>query len=85
MLLSGKRRGACSALRWNNELARYRCGAIAMPAEVVGMALPWWLQWTGGLLTAMLARLAPRWIARGTGCDSSLQIDAAIRDNALHD
>lgn len=65
MLLSRRRRGACTALRWDEAKARYTCGAVSAPAEV----LP------GPLRAAapLLARLAPRWIAAGRGCDAALE------------
>ena len=31
MLLSGRRSGACSALRWSDDEGRYRCGALTVP------------------------------------------------------
>ncbi|MEK9802796.1 MAG: hypothetical protein VW475_05250, partial [Curvibacter sp.] len=34
-LLSRRRRGACSALRWEEGAALYRCGALTAPAEVL--------------------------------------------------
>jgi hypothetical protein len=62
MWVSRRMKGACAALVWNDEQARYRCGVVAEPAR--------WLPW----LPAGLARkLALRWIAAADGCDSDLQ------------
>ncbi len=65
VLLSRKRTGACAALRWHEAEARYRCGAVTEPAAV----LPAW----GRPLAWALGRLAGRWIAAGSGCDSSIE------------
>ena len=40
MVLSLKRRGACDALHWDPVQARYRCGAIVQPAQVLRAVLP---------------------------------------------
>jgi len=68
VLLSGRRSGACRAVRWNAQGAIYRCGAIESPAEV----LPAALQWLKAPLAWVLRRLAGRWIAAGAGCDCDL-------------
>ncbi|KQP43552.1 hypothetical protein [Pseudorhodoferax sp. Leaf274] len=60
MLLSRRRRGACSAVRWDEGQGRYLCGALSAPAEVLGA------RW--------LAPLARRWIAAGIGCDARFSI-----------
>lgn len=61
MLLSRRRRGACTALLWDG--GRYRCGLLARPRRFV----PWLpARWT--------QRLAARWIAAGRGCDASLAV-----------
>lgn len=62
MLLSRRRRGACKALQWDAEASRYRCGAMADPAT----HLP-------RLPAAWARRLARRWIAAGSGCDSQAE------------
>jgi len=59
MLLSRRRRGACSALRWDEAQRRYLCGALSEPAAVLGA------RW--------LAPLARRWIAAGAGCDARIE------------
>ena len=72
MLLSGRRRGACVAVQWDAAARRYRCAAVAAPVEVVKTVLPPWLHATYPAAAALLSWLAPRWIAAGTGCDSSV-------------
>ena len=65
MLISRKRSGACDALRWDDTLSMYRCGAVTDAADVLGARWRW--------AAPVLQRLARRWIAAGTGCDASLQ------------
>lgn len=65
VLVSGRRHGACDALRWHADLRRYHCAMVAAP-EAVWPRLP-------PLLRAPLTRLARRWIAAGVGCDSNLE------------
>lgn len=74
MLLSRKRSGACVALRWQQD--RYRCGVLVDPRGVLKLALPGRARWLEPLLAALLRRMGNRWIAAGTGCDSSLQVDS---------
>jgi hypothetical protein len=74
MALSGRRTGACDALRWQAGPSIYRCGAITEPEAVLRQALPRWFQWLAPTLAPLLWRLARRWIAAGTGCDSSLEV-----------
>ena len=85
IVLSGARTGACTALRWRDDTARYLCGALAEPEAVVQSRLPKGLAWLTKPLSAMLPRLAHRWIAAGMGCDSSLQLlapaSAPVGDN----
>jgi hypothetical protein len=63
VVVSGRRTGACSALKWVEAENRYRCGVMAMPAT--WSAAPW--------LAAIAKRLAGRLIAAGQGCDCSLE------------
>lgn len=74
MVLSRRRSGACAALRWDTALAQYRCGAIVEPHDVLAQALPRWLRGVAPMLAPLLRRLGRRWIAAGTGCDSSLEV-----------
>jgi len=67
MLVSRKRRGACSALVWVGEQRRYRCGMMS-----VGPSWPRWLGW----IRAPLQRWMQRFIAAGVGCDSDAQVSA---------
>ncbi len=65
MLVSRRRYGACRALRWDDDLGRYRCGMLSAPADALP-ALPRWL-------APAVAQLARRWIAAGSGCDCSVE------------
>ncbi|MDE2615816.1 MAG: hypothetical protein KGL73_02210 [Burkholderiales bacterium] len=80
ILLSGRRRGACTALRWEEVRAQYRCGAMLQPREVLGAALPTGLGWLAPVLLPVLRRLAGRWIAAGQGCDCSLEVSPGQAD-----
>lgn len=64
MLLSRRRTGACTALRWREKEGRYVCGLLAEPGEVLG--------WCSLRLQRLVQRLARRWIAAGVGCDADL-------------
>ena len=76
--MSGRRNGACAALRWDATLLQYRCGAIVAPRDVLAHALPERLRWLtlalGPVLAPVLRRLGSRWIAAGSGCDSNLEV-----------
>lgn len=72
MVLSRKRQGPCNALRWSAVDSVYRCGAMAVPREVVARALPTPMRWMAPAIGGWLSLLARRWIAAGIGCDSSL-------------
>lgn len=74
MLLSGRRTGACEALRWEASLCQYRCGAVTDAAAVLRQRLPRGLRWLAPAGVPLLGRLARRWIAAGQGCDSSLEV-----------
>ncbi|MCK6419872.1 MAG: hypothetical protein L6Q73_03075 [Aquabacterium sp.] len=67
MVVSRRRHGRCSALRWVDEERRYRCGVLWAPSTY----LPGPLRW----LEPLLARLALRWIAAGSGCDCDADTD----------
>ena len=75
MVLSGRRRGSCSALVWNREHLRYQCGAITQPETVLTRAMPKLLRVAAPSLAPLVARLAWRWIAAGSGCDSALEAE----------
>lgn len=57
VLVSGRRSGACSALRWDAASARYHCGVLTRAAG----------------LGAVPRRLVARWIGAGAGCDAQLE------------
>ena len=66
MLISGRRQGACDALRWDDSAQRYHCAALSQP-QLVWPKLP-------TALARPLQALARRWIAAGAGCDSDLDV-----------
>jgi hypothetical protein len=72
MLISRRRQGACDALRWQADAGRYVCGMLSEPQQVLG-----WQGAAGRALAPLLQRLARRWISAGSGCDASLQAEAA--------
>lgn len=74
MVLSGRRRGACAALRWCPEQAIYRCGALAQPQQVLAARLPRRLRRLVAPLAPVLAALARRGIALDSGCDCDLEV-----------
>jgi hypothetical protein len=71
MVLSGRRSGACAALRWNDSQARYLCGALVAPRDVLPRRL--------AMFAPLLSKLAARWISAGSGCDASLAASAEAR------
>jgi len=74
VVLSRTRVGACAALRWQDAPGQYRCGALVAPEDVLTASLPWGTRWLAPLLAPVLRRWGARWIAAGTGCDSSLEV-----------
>ena len=66
MVVSRRRRGACTALRWDATQSRYLCGMVAQPEEVLGARWRWLAPW--------IARASLRWIAAGVGCDARLDV-----------
>jgi hypothetical protein len=68
VLVTGRRNGACAALRWHDAEQHYRCTMVDAP-EAAWPALP-------AALRGPLRRLARRWIAAGAGCDSQLEVEA---------
>ena len=69
VLLSGRRSGACRALRWQPLARHYRCGALTETPQAVRERLPGLAMFALPMLTWLLAHLARRWIAAGVGCD----------------
>ena len=70
VLVSGRRHGMCSALRWDDGSSSYRCAMVQVP-ESAWPALP-------GVLRPALRRLARRWIAAGAGCDCDVEVVAEV-------
>lgn len=75
VLLSGRRHGACQALRWQGDAHRYRCGAITEPEAVLRERFPVWAQNVQAPLAVVLRRFARRWVAAGVGCDCDAQLE----------
>lgn len=65
MLVSRRRHGACTALRWVEAARQYRCGLIVDPAGCLPAPLR--------PLAPLLGRLAPRYVSAGSGCDCDLE------------
>ena len=76
MVVSRRRHGACDALQWEPTAAAYRCGLMSGSPELMQRLLPAQTRRLAPWLARTLQGLAPRWIAAGQGCDSSLQADA---------
>ena len=76
VLVTGRRDGACAALRWHDAERHYRCTMVDAP-EAAWPALP-------TALRGPLRRLARRWIAAGAGCDSHLEVETAA-EHGLND
>jgi len=74
VLLSGRRQGACVAVRWHGEALQYRCGALSEPLDVLQHVLPKPLRRLAPRLAPSLTRVAKRWIAVGQGCDSTVEV-----------
>ncbi len=70
MLVSLRRTGACSALRWSDAHQRYQCGMVSQPIEVLHRLPQWLVRPVAGLLAAA----ARRWIAAGQGCDADVEV-----------
>lgn len=73
VVLTGRRTGACDALRWDADQHIYRCGAMSEAQAVLSHRLPNVLQRIVPLVAWGLPRLASRWISAGRGCDCSLE------------
>jgi len=74
VVLSGRRTGACDALRWQADARLYRCGAVVEPEAVMRGRLPTWLTFSAPVLAGPLRRVARRWIAAGAGCDCDAEL-----------
>jgi hypothetical protein len=66
VVVSLRATGACEALIWKADDARYRCGLIEQPLVYLPAALQW--------AAPLVAKIAHRYISAGTGCDSSADI-----------
>ena len=61
ILVSKRRKGACRALQWDAEPKLYRCGVVQAPQQ--------FFPWVPTGARSLVAWLARRWIAAGSGCD----------------
>jgi hypothetical protein len=84
MLLSGKKNGACHALRWSADASVYRCGAVVDARGVLARTLPKPLRWLIPALSPLLRWLSLRWIAAGVGCDSTIELAPQLIE-MIHD
>ena len=78
--LTGRRHGACAALRWDAASSSYLCGALTEPRAVLAQRLPPLGRPLLPALSGALRRFAPRWISSGSGCDCSLEVSPAAMD-----
>ncbi|MDR0216079.1 MAG: hypothetical protein LBJ15_19075 [Comamonas sp.] len=67
MLISRRCKGACAALRWDEEALHYRCGVLEDARRAASHSSAW--RRGQGRLRLALAR---RWIVAGVGCDAYL-------------
>ena len=72
MLVSGRRQGACDALRWDEGARRYHCALVSGPSDL-------WPRLPAALGRPLQA-LARRWIAAGAGCDCDAEVEAVLPD-----
>ena len=72
VVLYRTRNGPCPALCWSSVSKQYRCGAVSAPLGTARGALHVRLQWLAPGVAWVLRRMAARWVAAGTSCDSSL-------------
>lgn len=64
MIVSGRRRGRCRALTWNDAGRRYRCALLGMPEDP---------RTRGRLLRRWRETLLRRWIGADQDCDSTAE------------
>lgn len=66
VLVSGRRKGSCAALEWQDAERRYVCGVVTSPARYLGVG--------SGRLGQLVSAIARRMISAGKGCDSDAQL-----------
>jgi hypothetical protein len=59
--------GPCPALLWSEARQRYHCGMLQRPGDYIG--------WLPTRFEARVSALMSRWIAAGTGCDCSAEVE----------
>ena len=74
VLVSRRRTGACKALVWSDEAARYHCG-LMLRAHVQGQQ-PGWRH----PLRALWWHWVKRMISSGSGCDATLEVSGPPQD-----
>lgn len=82
MLISRKRRGACTALVWSDASGRYRCGLMLSAGAEAEAGAKGDADGAGGPPQSAwrhpVRALALRWVRRvisaGSGCDASLEV-----------
>lgn len=65
VLVTGRRRGACRALEWQDADRRYVCGMVGAPGRYLGLDHRW--------LNAVVSAMTRRLISAGSGCDSDAE------------
>lgn len=73
VVLSRRHQGPCVAVRWSEDAAQYRCGALCESEAVLLSLFPGRMCSSATWLAPALGRLAKRWIGVGIGCDSTLE------------
>jgi len=69
VVVSRRRQGRCRALVWDPAQALYRCAMVSAPATL----LRWLPRWS----VPLVARWSRRWISSASGCDASIEVEAA--------
>lgn len=67
VLVTGRRKGACRALEWQDADGRYVCGMVSTPGRYLALEHRW--------LNAAVSAMTRRLISAGSGCDSDAESD----------
>lgn len=65
VLVTGRRKGVCRALDWQDADRRYVCGMVTAPGRYLGVDHRW--------LNAAVSAMTRRLISAGSGCDSDAE------------
>lgn len=82
VVLTGRRRGSCRALRWDAAGSLYRCGALTDAAAVLRVDHPSLQGFIVSALARWLPKLAYRWVSAGSGCDCDLEVPQQVQSQA---